>query len=74
MDVADDADGRVAIFSIDAAHRLDTGGTPPPPSDLPGPAGTAARLGTLLDSTYAGVGIAVVLVVILVLGLVLACH
>ncbi len=74
MDVADDADGRVAIFSVDAPDRPDAVATPPPLPHHPRPAGLAERLGALLDSAYAGIGIAVMLAVILVLGLVLTRH
>ncbi len=74
MDVADDAAGRVAIFSVDTLHPTTAGGRPPPPPAPPGWAGPAGRMGALLDSAYAGAGIAVVLVVILVLGLVLGRH
>jgi hypothetical protein len=72
MDLADDAEGRVAIFRVGES-----------PSAAPAPAGrghrgglaaTADGLGRLLDGTYAGVGVAVVLVVILVLGLLLSRH
>ena len=73
MDVADDAEGRVAIFSVDASARPDTSQTPPPPA-APASAGPAERLGALLDGAYAGVAIAVALVVILVLGLALGRH
>jgi hypothetical protein len=71
MDVADDADGRVAIFSVAEPRRA---------SEIaptqPGPDGTTAPalLGRMLDSPYAVVVIAGVLVVILVLGLMLARH
>jgi hypothetical protein len=72
MDVADDADGRVAIFSVAEPRRGSRIVSPPP-----GPAeATAApsRLGQMLDSPYAVVVIAVVLVVILVLGLMFSRH
>jgi hypothetical protein len=74
MEVADDADGRVAIFSLDVAsadpepapptaeHRRDVGG------------GVGRHLSEALDNRYAPVFIGAALVVILVLGLVLARH
>ncbi len=72
MDVADDADGRVVIFAADApAEPLGS------PAEPPGPRPTwsaADRIGEWLDAPYAGVGIAVVLVMALVLGLLLSRH
>ena len=72
MDVADDADGRVAIFSVeDLAEQVPP---PPPPPGRGGAASVGAQIGRWLDDAYAGVGVAVVLVVILVLGLLLSRH
>lgn len=73
MDIADDADGRVAIFTVDAPYRASPGGPPPVPVG-PQSARPAERLAALLDSAYAGVGIVAVLVVVLVLGLLFARH
>lgn len=72
MDVADDADGRVAVFTVDA-------GSPEPPAGTAatrrGPVGVAAdHVGVWLDGAYTGVGLAVALVAILVLGLLLSRH
>jgi hypothetical protein len=73
MDVADDADGRVAIFSVDGT----------PEAAAPGVAmaarhsavrARAARVGAWLDGAYAGAVVAAALVVILVLGLLLSRH
>jgi hypothetical protein len=74
MDLPDDAEGRVAIFTVAtiAGEPLRGAGEP-----LPGePRGGAFyrvldRLGGLFGSPYAAVGVAATLVVILALGLVL---
>jgi hypothetical protein len=67
MDVADDAEGRVAILTVDTS-----------PAGPVGPSGVAhrgwkhagaVRLAGWLDHAYAGVGVAAALLVILVLGL-----
>ena len=71
MDVADDADGRVAIFSVDGPRRASKIAPTPPRQD----GSTApARLGQMLDSPYAVAVLAGVLVVILVLGLIFSRH
>jgi hypothetical protein len=71
MDVADDADGRVAIFSVAEPRRASQIVSPPPrPDETTAP----TRLGQMLDSPYAVVVIAGVLVVILVLGLMFSRH
>jgi hypothetical protein len=74
MEVADDAEGRVAIFSIDVGSADPE--TVPPTVDRPheGQGGAGRRLGEALDSRYAPVFIGAALVIILVLGLVLARH
>lgn len=69
MDLADDADGRVAIFTIDTSPAL------------PGELTPNVRRGWIhavrdqvaasLDHPYAGVGVAAALLVILALGLLL---
>lgn len=70
MDIPDDADGRVAIFTVDAAPQEPEGD-----ALVSGPGGgfhTALdRLGALMDGPYAGVAIAAVLAVVLALGLLL---
>jgi hypothetical protein len=73
MDVADDADGRVAIFSVEVHPQpAPSGGSPPLHR---GPFRVATdHVGGWLDGAYAGVAMAVVLVVILVLGLALSRH
>jgi hypothetical protein len=74
MEVADDADGRVTIFSIDIGSADPE--TIPPTVERPqeGHGGAGRRLGEALDSRYAPVFIGAALVIILVLGLVLARH
>jgi hypothetical protein len=73
MDVADDAEGRVAIFSVDGRPDAD-----PPGEPLRVQRGSfrraTDRLGVWLDNPYAGAAIAAVLVLILVLGLLLSRH
>ena len=71
MDVADDADGRVAIFSVAEPRRGSHIVSPPPGPDE---ATSPTRFGQMLDSPYAVVVIAGVLVVILVLGLMFSRH
>jgi hypothetical protein len=71
MDVADDADGRVAIFSVDGPRRSSR--IAPTPSRQDGTT-APARVSQMLDSPYAVVVIAGVLVVILVLGLIFSRH
>jgi hypothetical protein len=67
MDLADDADGRVAILTVDTS--------PSAPGGLSGVArrgwthAGADRVAAWLDHAYAGVGVAAALLVILVLGL-----
>lgn len=63
MDLAEDADGRVAIYSVTDAE--------PVPAAPPAPSQAAARLGRALDSRWAPAVIGVALVLILVLGLLL---
>ena len=72
MDVADDADGRVAIFSVEESPP-DPGAAQSAPDARPSTAtrGAAHRLGAALDSRYAAAFIAAALVGILVLGLLL---
>jgi hypothetical protein len=71
MDVADDADGRVAIFTVDARSTPER---PPPAAGGTGGVGApGSRLGEVLDS-YGPAFIAVGLVVVLVLGLLLTRH
>ncbi len=73
MDLADDADGRVAIFSV--GELSSTPGPAPPGLAHRGRlAGSTAGIGRLLDGSYAAVAVAAVLVVILVLGLLLSRH
>jgi hypothetical protein len=71
MDVADDADGRVAIFSVPEPRRSSQIVSSPPGADE---ATAPTRLGQMLDSPYAVVVIAGALVVILVLGLMFSRH
>jgi hypothetical protein len=74
MDVADDADGRVAIFTVDVAPARSTPERPPPAAGGTGGVGApGSRLGEVLDS-YGPAFIAVGLVVVLVLGLLLTRH
>ena len=69
MDIPDDADGRVAIFTVDVLPEEPEGGDAGVPR---GPFHAVVdRLGSWLDATYAGVAIAVVLALVLVLGLLL---
>jgi hypothetical protein len=71
MDVADDADGRVAIFSVPEPRRSSHIVSSPPGAEE---ATVPTRVGQMLDSPYAVVVIAGVLVVILVLGLMFSRH
>jgi hypothetical protein len=73
MDVADDADGRVAIFSVDGHPEADPPGGPRP-AQRGAFRGATDRAGVWLDSPYAVPAIAAVLVLILVLGLLLSRH
>ncbi|HSP64616.1 MAG TPA: hypothetical protein VLO10_00360 [Candidatus Deferrimicrobium sp.] len=66
MDLPDDADGRVAIFTVD--EPIDE---LPPAGAGGGSHGTLGRLGAWMDAAYAGVAIAVLLAVVLALGLLL---
>ena len=69
MDIPDDADGRVAIFTADVLPEEPMAGMP---GSHAGPLHTVVdRLGSWLDGPYAGVAIAVVLALVLVLGLLL---
>ncbi len=70
MDIADDADGRVAIFTVDAAP-VDPIADPPAPRPPRRFHATVDQLGRRMDETSAVVAIAVALVVVLVLGLLL---
>ncbi len=70
MDVADDADGRVAIFTVDAAPIDPIADTPAPRPRRPFHA-TMVLLGRRMDERSAVVAIAVALVAVLVLGLLL---
>jgi hypothetical protein len=64
MDLADDAAGRVLIFSVDDDGPIS------PEASYPGPPGRhAGRLGELIDGRYTVVVAVNVLVVLLVLGL-----
>ena len=74
MEVADDADGRVAIFSVEDATIVSSGSRAAPEPGRP-PRRVAARsLGKALDSRLAPALIAATLVLILVLGLMLSRH
>jgi hypothetical protein len=70
MDIADDADGRVAIFTVDAAPQ-DPALDAPASGQGGGFHAVEDRLGAWLDASFAGVVIAAALAVVLVLGLVL---
>ncbi len=68
MDIADDADGRVAIFTIDA----DASDQPELDSLATRRAGgfqVLEHVSSWLDGPYAGLAIAVILAVVLALGL-----
>jgi hypothetical protein len=73
MDVADDADGRVVIFSVGGHPQADSPDAPLPPHRGAFRVATD-RVGVWLDGTYAWAVIAAVLVVTLVLGLLLSRH
>jgi hypothetical protein len=70
MDIPDDADGRVSIFTVDAVPD-----DPPLDSHASRPAGgvhaALDHLGAWLDAPYAGLAIAAALAVVLTLGLML---
>lgn len=70
MDIPDDADGRVAIFTVEEAEEA---AVPAAPVTSAGGAARSAmtRLGTWLDAPYAGVAIAALLALLLVVGLLL---
>jgi hypothetical protein len=75
MDVADDADGRVAIFAGDGEPAGSGPQRPPPgPGGTGGLAGAGRLLGEALDSRYGAAFVAAALVAVLVLGLVLTRH
>jgi hypothetical protein len=72
MDVPDDADGRVEIFSVELAARLgerdlEPAG-PPVPFEPPSPPGHA-RGSEMLEGPFVVALLALVLVILLVLGL-----
>ena len=73
MQLSDDAEGRVMIFSVeeDAAPAVVR---TPDPGAAEGGARFRQRVGEALDSPQAPIVLAVVLVVILVLGLLLGRH
>lgn len=70
MDIPDDAGDRVAIFTVEADPLIPPATGPPPPPPAAGLPASAGRSGWL-DTPYAGVAIAVMLALVLVLGLVL---
>lgn len=74
MEVADDADGRVAIFSVEDAPIGSPGSRSAPELGHPPHRGAARSLGKALDSRLAPALLAAVLVLILVLGLMLTRH
>lgn len=72
MDVADDADGRVAIFAGDAEPAGAIPERPRPATGGPGGlSGATHRFGEVLDSRYGAALVAAALVAVLVLGLLL---
>jgi hypothetical protein len=75
MQLADDAAGRVTIFSIEEAVVTSPAPGPPPASE-PAERGRTVRnrVGDALDSPQAPMILAVALVVILALGLLLSRH
>ncbi len=74
MELADDAAGRVTIFSIEEAVTSPGPGLPPAVEPAEGGRTVRNRVGDALDSPQAPVILAVALVVILVLGLLLSRH
>lgn len=74
MQLADDAAGRVTIFSIEDAVTSPNPGLPPAVEPEQGTRTVRNRVGDALDGPQAPVLLAVALVVILVLGLLLSRH
>jgi hypothetical protein len=75
MQLADDAAGRVTIFSIEEAVVTPPAPGPPPGSEVAERSLTLwNRVGGALDSPQAPMILAAALVVILVLGLLLSRH
>ncbi len=68
MDVADDADGRVSVFSVEVGGPALRDDEPTTPGGIHA---VLDRIGGWLDAPYAVVGIALGLVVVLALGLAL---
>ncbi|MEO8899049.1 MAG: hypothetical protein ABI352_11290 [Candidatus Dormibacter sp.] len=66
MDEADDAAGRVVIFSVEAAGGIDP---PAPPSGRKAGRGPLWRLAALADDPLGAAALALCLVALLVLGL-----
>jgi hypothetical protein len=66
MDEADDAAGRVVIFSVEPAADL---APPAPPRDRAAPRGSPSWIGALADDSRGAAALAVGLVLLLVLGL-----
>jgi hypothetical protein len=71
MDVADDAEGRVVIFSLDNSPLDEEAPPPPPNAGRNGWMRGTSRFLEALDSRYAAAFVAAVLVGVLVVGLLL---
>ena len=75
IDVADDADGRVAIFASPALEPPeDAAAEPASPADTPEVGSVWRRLGALLDARFALPVLGGVLVVVFVIGLLVTRH